>query len=436
MSLLSRLFAIKTVGAIALGISLIPLSGAAARTKFKVVYSFCIDQTCSDGQNANSTPVRDDKGNLYGTVGTGGAQTAGGVYKVQPNGAETLLYSFCSLSGCADGSLPAGGLVLDTKGNLYGTTVFGGTGHQGIAFKLSRAKQTPWKLTVLYNFCSKKNCTDGSQLFSGLTYVGKEAGALYDGTSPLYGTTTAGGKADKGVVYRLAAQPGKKKLKYDTIYDFCSQAGCSDGAVAYRPLTTDAGGNIYGVTVNGGTDDNGVAFELSPNGSGGFDHTVLYAFCKLADCADGSHPVGITADDASGNLFGITGNGGTGDSAGTIFKLVPNGTNSQESVLHSFCTVGDCLDGGYPSDGITVGPNGDLYGETAMGGTSFENGAVFKLHGMTETVIHNFCEESQCPDGSEPIGNVILDGDGSVYGVTVVGGASGLGGTLYKITKP
>jgi uncharacterized repeat protein (TIGR03803 family) len=436
MSSLSRLFTIKTVGAIALGILLVPMSAASAKMKFKVVYSFCVDGTCSDGQNPNSTPVGDDKGNVYGTVGAGGAQGSGGVYKVQPNGTETLLYSFCSLSVCTDGSNPGGGLILDTKGNLYGTTIFGGTGHQGIVYKLSRAKQTPWKLTVLYNFCSRKNCTDGSQPFSGLTYVGKEAGALYDGVSSLYGTTTAGGNADKGVAYRLAAQPGKKKLKYDAIYGFCAQAGCSDGAVSYEPLTTDMSGNLYGVTVNGGNGDNGVAFELSANGSRGFGETVLYVFCQLADCADGSQPVGITADDASGDLFGVTGGGGTGGGAGTVFKLVPNGTSSQETVLHSFCTVSGCLDGGYPSDGVTVGANGDLYGVTALGGTSFENGAVFKLHGTTETVIHNFCEQSECPDGSEPIGNVILDGAGSVYGVAVTGGASGLGGTLYKITKP
>ncbi len=144
-----------------------PLGAASAKTKFKVVYSFCVDGTCSDGQNPNSTPVGDDKGNVYGTVGAGGAQGSGGVYRVQPNGTETLLYSFCSLSVCTDGSNPGGGLILDTKGNLYGTTIFGGTGHQGIVYKLSRAKQTPWKLTVLYNFCSKKNCNRRKPAFFG-----------------------------------------------------------------------------------------------------------------------------------------------------------------------------------------------------------------------------------------------------------------------------
>jgi uncharacterized repeat protein (TIGR03803 family) len=411
-------------------------SGATAANKFKRIYSFCIDYpTCSDGSGANTSLTRDSNGNFYGATGSGGANNEGVVYQLKPNGAETVLYSFCSLPVCADGELVRGNLIADVQGNLYSTTMWGGSAHDGVVYKLTHSRHTPWKLTVLYNFCSKANCSDGSQPNAGLTYQGIETGALYDGASPLYGTTTVGGSSDTGVAYRLTFLPGKKKPKYDVIYDFCSQANCSDGANVYSSLAPDANGNLFGVA-GGGNNNDGVAFELLPNGNDGFDETVLYAFCQLVDCGDGANPVGIIADYASGNLFGVTGNGGTGGNAGTIFKIVPTGTNSVETVLHSFCSEQNCTDGGYPSAGVIIRANGDLFGTTSYYGTSFDAGIVYKLHGTTLTVLHDFCSEFTCPDGSDPISTLIFDDAGNLYGTAVSGGDSGVGGVAFKITKP
>lgn len=380
--------------------------------------------------------VRDARGNFYGVTGGGGQFGYGTVYQITPGGSETVLYSFCAQPECADGDEPHGRIIIDVKGNLYGATYSGHTGHPGVVYKLSRSKSLPWKETVLYNFCSKSNCTDGSQPYSGLVYPGVENGTPYDGSSPLYGNTLTGGASNNGVVYRLSFQSGKKKPTFDVIENFCSEANCADGASSYANMTADANGNLFGVTVLGGDNDNGVVYELSPDGSGGFTHSVVYAFCPSGgECTDGAHPVGIVADDASGNLYGVTGNGGTGGNAGTVFVLTPVGSAFQESVLYSFCTQANCTDGGYPSTGVVVGTNGDLFGTTSLYGTSFDGGVVFKLHGTKETVLHDFCSQAGCTDGTNPFSDLAFDAKGTIWGTTLSGGTS-FKGTVFKITKP
>ena len=166
-----------------------------------------------------------------------------------------VLYSFCPQSGCADGSQPVAGLIMDAAGNLYGTTKVGGTGGtggafgQGVVFKLAPDGTE----TVLYSFCSQANCTDGLQPFAGL---------IMDAAGNLYGTTLNGGiGSGSGVVFKLAPDGTQTVL-----YSFCSQANCTDGLAPQAGLLMDAAGNLYGTTALGGIapGNSGVVFALTP----------------------------------------------------------------------------------------------------------------------------------------------------------------------------
>ena len=216
-------------------------------------------------------------------------------------------YSFCPEGGCADGQGPAGKLIRDVNGNLYGTTQSGGNAsNSGTVYELMpNAHRGKWKLEVLHTFCSKTGCTDGGEPhpLSGMTYQGAASGAPYDGISPVYGTTILGGARDKGVVFQLAPVLGKSKWSEKVIYSFCSKTGCSDGQLPNRGLILDPGGNLYGAIAEsgGGVADDGALFELSPTNKRHWKETELHAFCQEQNCADGQLP-GTPVMDSMGNL--------------------------------------------------------------------------------------------------------------------------------------
>jgi uncharacterized repeat protein (TIGR03803 family) len=197
-----------------------------------------------DGDNPFAGLVRDSAGNLYGTTVTGGSVGAGSVFKVEPNGKETVLYSFCS-NACLDGAEPFASLVLDRAGNLYGTTLSGGTSGGGTVFKLDSTGVE----TVLYNFCSQSGCTDGSQPYAGL---------VRDAAGNLYGTTYGGGANEIGAVFELDTSGTETVL-----YSFCSQPGCTDGGLPYAGLVRDSAGNLYGTTSNFAK-GYGTVFKITP----------------------------------------------------------------------------------------------------------------------------------------------------------------------------
>src|ERR1700722_7656998 len=199
---------------VALGM-LLPSAGAIAKSKGAVLdnlYSFCSQDNCTDGANPVAGLVMDSSGNLYGTAPGGGANYNGVIFKLAPDGTETTLYTFCPLANCPDGQEPAGGLILDSSGNLYGMTEGGGAQGSGTVFELAPNGTE----TVLYSFCSRKNCSDGSFPVPGL---------VMDSAGNLYGTTQYGGKGGNqlGVVFRLAPNGVEKVL-----HNFCSQANCAD----------------------------------------------------------------------------------------------------------------------------------------------------------------------------------------------------------------
>ena len=227
-----------------------------------------------------------------------------------------------------------------------------------------------------------------------------------------------------------------------TLYKFCSQTNCTDGAVPQSGLIMDGAGNLYGTTTHGGSGS--FCSEIDSGGCGsstGWIQTVLYAFCAKTNCSDGAFPRAELIMDAAGNLYGTTGRGST-PVGGTVFKLAPSNTGWTETVLYAFCAQAGCKDGDLPQSGLIMDGAGNLYGTTTYGGSVCSEdgmrgcGTVFKLApsstGWTETVLYSFCAQYPCPDGAYPYAGVIMDGAGNLYGTTDSGGGHNHG-TVFKL---
>jgi uncharacterized repeat protein (TIGR03803 family) len=251
----------------------------------------------------------------------------------------------------------------------------------------------------------------------------------------LYGTTGAGSGTDGGTVFRLS--PAGVGYTYTRLYVFCGPLapGCADGAMPNAGLIMDRAGNLYGTTASYGARQGGTVFRLAPAAGGGFSYSVLYAFCSQANCADGSGPVAGLTMDAAGDLFGTTKAGGTG-SGGTLFRLTPSGAGYSYSVLYNFCSQPNCSDGGAPGAGVVLDAAGGLYGTTSRGGGATRAGTVFKLAwngaAYSYTVLHVFCSQDSCADGSTPYGDLARDAAGNIYGTTNLGGRGR--GTVFAVS--
>jgi uncharacterized repeat protein (TIGR03803 family) len=321
-----------------------------------VLYSFT---GAEDGDQPYASLIRDAKGNLYGTTYWGGVSTkcnggngCGVVFKLDKSGKETVLHSFTGNGG--DGANPYDGLVLDAKGNLYGTTEFGGgssacSGGCGVVFGVN----TAGKETVLHRFSGG---TDGA---------GPLAGLVLDAEGNLYGTAQYGGALGAGNVFMV-----DKARKETVLYSF--SGGTDGGQPLLGYLVRDARGNLYGTTTFGGTNGQGTVFKVdSAHGE-----TVLHSF---SGGTDGSYPYAGLVRDAKGNLYGTTNQGGA-SGYGTVFMLDKAG---DETLLHTFTGTGG--DGAYPYDDLVRSTNGNLYGTTFSGGANanacFEDGCgiVFML---------------------------------------------------------
>lgn len=334
--------------------------------------------------------TRDSSGNLYGTTVVGGTAGWGAVYLVNAAGQETVLPCF---PGAPGGTNPRAGVIRDAAGNLYGTTHFGGRVNAGVVYKLDAAGRE----TVLYSF---NGGADGRN---------PSAGVIADGAGNLYGTTALGGTVGYGVVYKLDTA-GHEAVLY-------SFTGRADGGYPWGGVIRDSAGNLYGTTSKGGTGSAGVVFKLDSSGQ----ETVLYSF---TGGADGGYPTAGVIRDSAGNLYGTTTYGGTG--WGVVYKADAAG---HETVLYTFMGLAD---GGYPEAGVIRDSAGNLYGTTVSGGTD-ENGVVYKLDvAGQETVLHAFTGA----DGRKPYASVILDAAGNLYGTTQLGG-TGAGangyGVVYRI---
>jgi uncharacterized repeat protein (TIGR03803 family) len=355
------------------------------------IYSF----PGTDGNNPSAGITRDSLGNSYGTTQHGGPHAAGTVFKIDHKGRESILYNF---SGGADGAYPQGGVVKDSAGNLYGTAAGGGSGGQGVVFKLD----TRGHQTVLYNFSG----ADGAY----------PNDVIMDATGNLYGTTEGGGTSAKGTIFKLDT------MGHETVLHSFTGA---DGAYPYTGVTMDSAGNLYGSTTRGGPHPNfGVVYKLDTSQT----YTILHGF---TGGADGGFVWGSPIVDASGNVYGATWSGGppSGDYPGVVYKVDAGG---QFSVLYTFTGFAD---GGGSRSNLVMDMAGNLYGTTQYGGQGpcsfFGCGVVFKLDpNGQQTVLYSFTGGS---DGSEPGTGLTRGADGTLFGTTEFGGAAA-SGAVFQLT--
>jgi uncharacterized repeat protein (TIGR03803 family) len=356
-----------------------------------------------------------------------------------------VLYSFCTLPRCADGLAPATSLIVDKDGNLYGVASHSGPHMSGSVFTLTHnMPQDTWTMSTVYNFCAARTlCADGSDPLGGLTYAGAARGAPYDGVSPLYGTTKHSGQRHGGTAYALTPHGHEWSLR--VLHAFCLTPGvgrpiCVGGVEPFAVPILDDAGNLYGTTMAGGRNRRGLVYKLTPTaGTGQWTETVLHDFCSAANCADGSKPESDLVMNAAGDLFGTTREGGNIQApctilgCGVLYKIASGGAYS---VLHVFCSAPSCSDGSVPVNfgGLALDSSGNLYGTTEAGGMRFNHGIVFKFDGHALTTVHVFCSRANCVDGMKPTGGLVLDASGNLYGAAPFGGKSAAWGTVYRLT--
>jgi uncharacterized repeat protein (TIGR03803 family) len=335
---------------------------------------------------------------------------------------EKILHDFADNG--TDGYQTYSGLIFDAAGNLYGTTLEGGTNKNcydenigcGTVFELSPNGSGGWTQTILHDFGSG---TDGRN---------PDASLIFDAAGNLYGTTLGGGAGECngganscGTVFELVASAGGGWTE-KVLYSFGGNS--TDGYGPSGSLIFDAAGNLYGTTGTGGVYGFGTVFELSPTEGGAWTEKVLHSFTGTG----GSSPLANLIFDTAGNLYGTTRMGGR-HNAGTVFELVPTRASGGWTIktLHDF--GGGVTEGDQPFAGVIFDAAGNLYGTTQAGGTGtcgFPGcGTVFELTpttggSWTSTILHSF--DNNGTDGYGPLAGLAFDGKGDLYGTTFVGG--------------
>jgi uncharacterized repeat protein (TIGR03803 family) len=402
----------------------------------------------TDGSTPQGALIADAKGNLYGTTSYGGGH-CGNVFELSHTSGgwkETVLYNFtCG----ADGADPLDSLVFDAAGNLYGTAYLGGQGNGGVVFELTPSGGT-WQYKVLFSFVQGQ--------VKGIEPAG---GLVIDQAGNLYGTTWAPGL--QGGPHTLQGQSGHSPPTFwgcndpgcgGTVFelspiqgggwqerDIYAFTGGSDGGVSQANLIIDAAGNLYGTTVYGGSTGCvsgygcGVVFEVSP-GKGGWSESVLHTFAGPG--TDGANPQSSLIFGSDGNLNGTTAYGGSGDcttpyepdGCGTVFSLKPGKAGWKENVLHSFSGEPD---GSFPFAAVTMDGNGNLLGTTYQGGNGC--GVAYKLapsgHSWSESVLYAFTY----PNASQPAAPLLAMPDGRLFDTDLNGGTDEYGGVFELKSK-
>ena len=370
----------------------------------------------NDGNSPSAGVVFDRSGNLYGTTFYGGTLGEGTVYELSPQSGgwtETVLQSFDGFGG----NWPTASSILDAYGNIYGTTFFGGALGYGVAYELTPAAGGGWNEIGLHGF--SKSDQDGLNPRSALAF---------DAKGNLYGTTPGGGSTTYGTVFQLSPDAGGGWSE-TILHNFDS----THGGVPYGSLVVDTAGNVYGTASQGGGSSAacrsgcGTVFELSSANDGSWTMKILHDFTK--NSTDGQDPLTGLMLDRFGNLYGVTASGGA-YGYGIAYELSPVNGGWKETIIHNF---GSGTDGNTPVGILAEDAAGNLYGATSNGGV-YGYGTVYKLahatHGWRETILHNFNNDGS--DGFDPPSGVILDASGNLYGTTSGGGAYGYG-TVYKV---
>lgn len=382
---------------------------AAAQT-FTELYPFNRSGTLADGGSPEAGVTRDAAGTLYGTTFFGGTGTGcdiyfdgcGTVFNLDVSGAETVLHSF---GGAHDGWNPTARLILDVAGDLYGTTGYGGVHGHGTVFMVDKAGNE----TIVHSFAGG---TDGAR---------PNAGLVQDAEGNFYGTTQYGGRGCDGqgcgTVFRISAD-GRETV----LYRF---ADGQDGASPLGGVALDSSGNIYGTTWLGGVYSYGTVFKIDSCGH----EKVVHSF---AGGSDGANPLDAPVLDTAGNLYGTTAAGGASGTTplglGTLFMV---DTTGHESIVYTF-TGGS--DGANPYAHLLVDAFGNLCGTASSGGCCGQ-GTVFEFSGGVLTALYGFSapdSNGENSDGQYPMGGLIRDSAGNLYGTTVQAGTYGWG-TVFEV---
>ena len=417
------------VSCAALAVFVLLVSNRAWGATAKPLYTFSSD-----------TPgglVFDAAGNLYGATYDGGAYGYGSVFELSPssNGwKETVLYSF---KGGTDGSAPSETerLVFDARGNLYGTTVYGGDqscdAGCGVVFELTPHTGRRWAERVIYSF-------------NGLPASAPEAGLIFDAAGNLYGTTYGSYNCSTGICVGTAFElspTSNGKWNIHILHEFGT--GKNDGIGPLSVLAFDPSGNLYGTTYVGGIPNCGfggngcgTVFKFTPNAKGSWRYSVIWRF---KGGADGDRPYAGVVSDRAGNLYGTTALGGkngqgcasNAPGCGTVFELLPNSNGTwTQGTIHTF--AGYPKDGGLPFDGLVLDRAGNVFGTTHSAGAN-NLGTVFELSprstGWHETLLYNFTRSKV---GFFPNAGLILDSAGNLYGTDL--GTFNSAGVAFEVT--
>jgi uncharacterized repeat protein (TIGR03803 family) len=398
---------------------------AFAQSTERVLYSF---KGGPDGAQPQTGLIFDTAGNFYGTTLVGGNPACytgcGTIFELMPQAGGTWTEKVLHRFNGSDGGQPTGIIFDSARNNLYGTTGYGGVNDEGTVFELTRGTRGGWTEKILWSLDS----TNGPW----------PSGLIFDSRGDLYGAAQGGGSVGYGLVFELIPQAGGKWApKVLTTFDF------ADGATP-GSITIDAAGNLYGATNEGGAGCLnysflcGTVFQLKRKASG-WTEKVLHSFAD----PDGRGPNGLSPWmnanpilDTAGNLYGATTHGGypncnNNSGCGVVYELIhDNAGGWKEKVLHRF----NSGDGSVPSAAL-IFDAGNLYGTTGDGGL-YGFGTVFKLTpqadgSWTEKVLHSFQFDGK--DGVFPLANLVLDPAGNLYGTTNGGGAQGQG-TVFEIT--
>jgi uncharacterized repeat protein (TIGR03803 family) len=408
-----------------------------ARAQESVIWTFAGQYT--DGASPSGGLISDAEGNLYGTTAFGGANGYGSVFELSPGTGgkwkEKLLWSFNNNG--TDGFEPVAGLVFDTNGNLYGTTETGGNGEYtagGTVFELSPGAGGVWKEKILYNFGS--NSTDGFSPEAALIIDDK--GNLYGTTSE----GGAGTGVYPGTVFELSpGTAGKWTRKTLWNFNGGAKDGRGpQGSLIFDAKGNLYGTAAYGMVSASTTTDTGpgMVFELSPGTGTLWTEKILRTFGQTL--TDSANPASNLIFDSNGNLYGTTLLGGGIDQSGSVFELSP-GTGGEwtEKLLYGFS--GEPSDGASPGGGLIFDNQGNLYGTTSAGGVNSNNGTVFELSpgaGETWSEKYLYTFGATSTDGIGPNGSLLADAAGNLYGATGGGGLNDGSpndgsGTVFKI---
>lgn len=351
---------------------------------------------------ANASLLVTSNQTVYGTTPRGGTQLSGSIFAFTRGATR---FSTLAIFGGRHGADPAGGLVMDSAGNLYGTTVYTTSGFAG---NNSRPTGTFGAGDgTIFELPKGRNVITTLTTFDGADGQSPEGTLVIDAAGDLFGTTRAGGATNEGTVFELPA--GSSAITTLASFDG------TNGAFPVSPLTLDPSGNLFGVTPAGGAGNDGTVFEITAGGA----LSTIASF----DGTDGASPSGGLVEDSGGNLFGNAAAGGA-NGEGVVYEVAAG--SGAITAIASF--VG--TDGSDPQGQLAIDSSGNLFGTARLNGAA-NDGSAFEIgagsNAITTVAAFNLSNGS-LPQGLTP------DGNGNYFMVTSAGGTFGFG-TLDRLLQ-